>query len=376
MIFFTVPCDFKVSTLNKLMALNHTYTNARVAETYGQITVKNPIGSGRAGDLLPQADIQMLADYIAQSNERGLKFNYTLNPTCLGNMEFSKDGLKIITDFIYTLYVAGVRSFTIAMPSLMELVRSLRLNVEIKASTVCQITNANKASAYKALGADRMVLDESINRNFGTLKRIYKVCNAIELIVNVICHQNCIYEIFHHNQTSHDSSGTQQSYQYYSHRCMMKRCESPANLLRMAWIRPEDLKYYIAIGIHYFKIQGRQAALKGDIVKTVQCYMEQSFEGNLMELLDAFSPTNSFQVFIDNKKLDGYLKPFAEQDQFCHSDCSACHYCDQFLTRNFIVRDITEMNQKASLFYKNYDAFLRNCRQLSEEEKQSRSKYV
>ncbi len=81
----------------------------------------------------------------------------------------------------------------------------------------------------------------------------------------------------------------------------MKRCESPANLLRMAWIRPEDLKYYTAIGIHYFKIQGRQAALKGDIVKTVQCYMEQSFEGNLMELLDAFSPTNSFQVFIDNK---------------------------------------------------------------------------
>ncbi len=85
-------------------------------------------------------------------------------------MEFSKDGLKIITDFIYTLYDAGVRSFTIAMPSLMELVQSLRLNVEIKASTVCQITNANKASAYKALGVDRMVLDESINRSFDTLK--------------------------------------------------------------------------------------------------------------------------------------------------------------------------------------------------------------
>ncbi len=31
------------------MALNHTYTNARVAETYGQITVKNPIGSGGPG---------------------------------------------------------------------------------------------------------------------------------------------------------------------------------------------------------------------------------------------------------------------------------------------------------------------------------------
>ena len=376
MICFTVPCDFKVSTLNKLDALNHIYTNARVSETYGQITVNNPIGSGRAGNLIPQADIQMLADYIAYSNQKGIGFNYTLNPSCLGNMEFSKDGLKTITNFIYTIYDAGVRSFTIALPSLIELVQSLHLNVEIKASTICQINNANKAMAYKELGVDRIVLDESINRNFGALKRIYNTFDAIELIVNVICHQNCIYEIFHHNQTSHDYIGTLQSCQYYSHRCMIKRCETPANLLRMAWIRPEDLKYYTAIGIHYFKIQGRQAALNGDIVKTVQCYMKQSFEGNLMELLDAFSPTNSFQVIIDNKKLDGYLKPFAEQDQFCHSDCSACHYCDKYLSKNLTVGEITKMNQKAKLFYKNYDAFSRNCRQISEEEKQFRSKRV
>ncbi len=46
------------------------------------------------------------------------------------------------------------------------------------------------------------------------------------------------------------------------------------------------------------------------------------------------------------------------------------------MAQNFIVRDIAEMNQKASLFYKNYDDFSRSYRQLSEEEKQSRSKYV
>lgn len=39
-------------------------------------------------------------------------------------------------------------------------------------------------------------------------------------------------------------------------------------------VRPENLVYYANIGIHHFKLQGRQAAKGGDSVPAVASYME------------------------------------------------------------------------------------------------------
>jgi hypothetical protein len=38
---------------------------------------------------------------------------------------------------------------------------------------------------------------------------------------------------------------------------MMKRCESVSNIMRMVWVRPEDIKHYVNIGINIFKLQSR-----------------------------------------------------------------------------------------------------------------------
>lgn len=368
--YFNIPADFKTETIDRYDELAQKYTDSKVVETYGQITLGNRIGSGRAYDLIPKIDINELERYIAYSKKKNIGFNYTLNTTCMGNKEFSKEGVREIIEFLDELHEAGVRSLTVTLPSMIEIIRLRNYDFEIKASTVCQIINANKAMSYKKMGVDKIVIDESINRDFEALKHIRNAFGEkVEVITNVICHKNCIYEMFHHNQTSHDAgiNSDESSATYYSHRCMMKRCESPENIMKLAWIRPEDLKYYTEIGINYFKLQGRQAVIKGDPVKATKCYFDEAYDGNLMELLDMFSPTNSFMVFINNKELDGFIKPFYENPGFCKNDCTICNYCNSFAKKHISMENVQEVFNMANDFFGKYDHFINIVKEIERE---------
>lgn len=358
--YFSMPADFKKETIDKYVRLNKEYDDSKIIETYGNITVGNNFESGRSVNLLPEIDLRDLGEYIHYSGEKGIDFNYTFNATHMQNREFTKKGILEMVSFLDSLYKAGVRSLTVAMPSLIELVKSSGYDFKIKASTLCQIVNANKAMAYKRMGVERIVADESINRNFATLKRIRNLFGRqVEIIVNAICHKNCMYRMFHYNQMSSDSieAVNETSVNYYSHRCLLQRYETVGNLLRLSWVRPEDLKYYTGIGIHYFKLQGRQAVLRGDPVRAVEAYFKESYQGDLMELLDMFDPTSNFRVFIDNKKMDGFIKPFYENEGFCKNECPNCNYCDSFAKEAIECTNAEKVIGTARGFIDEYDQF-------------------
>jgi collagenase-like PrtC family protease len=367
--YFSVPSDFKHETIDGYEQLNNEYEDSKVIETYGQVTIGNSYGSGRSIDLLPSIDFIDLSNYIQYSKAKGINFNYTLNASHMCNKEFTENGVKEIKSFLKKLHTIGVRSLTIALPSLFEMIKSMDLDFKIKTSAICQITNANKASSYKKMGAERIVTDESINRDFYTLKQIREVFgDKVEIIVNAICYKDCIYRMFHYNQLAVDSvkvtSAT--STQYYNHRCVAKRFEDISNIMKLSWVRPEDIRYYSKIGINHFKLQGRHNVLGGDPIKTVECYFKENFDGNLMELLDFFSPTNSFNVYVDNKKLDGFLKPFFEIEKFCKNSCTNCNYCEKYAQKAIDyqkAKDVAELTKK---FYKEYDSFTELIKSKSE----------
>jgi collagenase-like PrtC family protease len=147
----------------------------------------------------------------------------------------------------------------------------------------------------------------------------------------------------------------------------MKRVEDVSNLMRMNWIRPEDIKYYSEIGINNFKIQGRQAVVNGDIVKTVESYFKESFHGNFMELLDSFSPTNNFKIHMENKKLDGFIKPFVEKDNFCKNDCDSCNYCNKYIEKSIDYQKTSEVFRLAGDFYSKFDDFINIVKDYNDE---------
>jgi collagenase-like PrtC family protease len=357
-----MPTDFKKETIDAYDELNKAYRDSKIIETYGNVTIGGQIGSGRAVNQLPESDLLDLKLFIEYSRQKNIDFNYTLNATHLQNREFTPGGISELKTFLKDLYDAGVRSVTVALPSLMELIPASGLDFEVRASTLCQVTTVNKAAVFKKKGVDRMVVDESINRDFKTLRRIREVVgDKVEMIVNPICLKDCVYRMFHYNEITGDSIGrtNDTSVNFYEHRCVLQRNSKISNLLRMCFVRPEDLKYYTDSGIHYFKLQGRHLVLKGDAVKTVKAYMDESFDGDVMDLMYLFYSQNSFRIDFNNKKLDGFIKPFVEIDGFCKRDCEKCSYCEKFAQKIIDYEKAAEVIHSAEYFYAEYDKFNR-----------------
>lgn len=360
--YFSMPADFKKETIDAYDDLNRKYEHSSIVETYGNITYGNKVGSGRAVNQIPDTDLMDLKFFIEYSREKNIGFNYTLNATHMQNREFTSEGIREIKMFLRDLYQAGVRSVTAALPSLIQLIRSSGYDFEIKASTLCQITNANKAIAYKNMGVQRLVVDESINRDFKQLRRIREEFgDKVEMIINPICLKDCIHRKFHYNEITTDSLGecSDVSVNFYEHRCVLQRNSQISNLLRMCFVRPEDLHYYTAIGIQYFKLQGRHLVLLGDPLRTIKAYFDEDFNGDVMDLIYMFYSQNSFRIPFHNKKLEGFLKPFASQDGFCQRDCKTCGYCEAFSRKIIDYEKAAEVIRAAEEFYSEYDKFNR-----------------
>lgn len=358
--YFNIAADFKKETIDGYERLNHTYPDSIIIETYGNITLGNKFTGGRVFDDIPKIDMKAFKDYVRYSQSKGIDFNYSLNGSCMGNNEFTEEGAAELIKFLGELHEIGVRKLTIALPSVIELVKSLHMDFEIKVSIICQITNANKALTYKNAGADRIVADESLNRDFANLKRVREAFGEkTEIIINSLCYKECTYRMFHYNQTAHDSISKEKPsiITYYNHQCMLKRAEEVSNFLKLCWIRPEDLKYYMDTGIHYFKIQGRHTALKGDPVRAAEAYFRQSFDGNLIDLLELFGSPYAFKINLDNQKLAGYIQPFYENHGFCKRFCAECGYCDSFAKNHLDYAGAIEINNLAKEFYHNYDQY-------------------
>ena len=368
--YFSMPADFNKETIDKYHQLNCRYEDARVKETYGNITMGNMFGSGRSVELLPEVDLEQLQEYADYSRQKQIDFNYTINASHLQNKEFTRKGILEIMAFLGKLYKAGIRSLTLSLPPLMEIVKSSGFDFKIKASVICQITNANKALTYKQRGVERLVVDESLNRNFKELKKITAIMgDQVEIIINSICHQDCIYRMFHYNQISTDSTAvtSEASVKYYPHRCLLKRYEQGSNLLKLTFVRPEDLKHYTGIGIRYFKFQGRHTVRGGDPARAVQCYFDETYDGDLLKLLDLFNPTSHFKVSIANKYLDGYLQPFLQQEGFCRNDCLNCRYCEKFAAGCLSPSEVKETYDSARDFFNRYDPFKRLLESINNE---------
>lgn len=358
--YYSIPADFKKSTIDALHELNGRYDNAKVIEIYGQVTSGVLLNSGRVIAGLPQADMTSMSEYIAYASARGIKFNYTLNPSCIGNYEFSSEGIEKLILFLGQLYTAGVRHLTVTMPSLMELVQRQRLEFYIKVSAICEITSPTKALFYKRLGAKRLVVDPDITRNFLVLKNICSTFgDGVEIIVNNVCYKNCAYKIFHYNHEAHCTSHSddQEIKDYYTNRCSIQKAKNPVNAIKLNWIRPEDIKYYYDCGISHFKIQGRQNILSGDIIKTLECYFREDYDGSLFDLITLFSPYNAFQPYIDNKKLDGFVKGLYDSPGFCRDMCHQCGYCSGYAEKSINMDETQALLDKALAFFNQFDKY-------------------
>jgi len=337
-----------------------------VQSLYGQMW-NDPLGGGRMALFIPKVGKTEVASFIAEARKRGLSFNYLINATCFDNLEFTKRGYRKIADHVDWISSIGVDMVTVALPFLLEMVKREFPNLKVCISSFARIQNIHLARYWEDLGAQKIILPESIGRDFRTLCSIREAVGCeLELIANHCCLFQCPLDLHHRNMVSH---GSQEGHpcggfapDYCKLACQRLKLFRPAELIKSRWIRPEDVSDYEVMGIDCLKLIERFRGTES-LVQIMNAYERKSYKGNLVELLslpqqgsflspnmevlqrtDLIEPEKMEEamevlkepfpgkVFIDNSKLNGFLDYFKKTDCF-HTDCNRCGYCEQMASK-------------------------------------------
>jgi len=370
--WFCMPADFDLATLDYYAGLSKFYPDSIVCETYGNLN-PSPFGSGRAksSPYLPNVNIAELETYISRSHQLGIDFNYTLNSACLGGAEFTQRGRRRIISFVDTLMKIGVKTFTVALPSLVPILKAHCPSIVLCSSLICEIESVPAAKMFESLGYDRLIIDDSIVRRFDIINALNKNLNIpLEVLVNNTCLFNCPWKSFHYGLLSHSDNLHDKDLELYYHwQCMAIRTESQEELLLLRWIRPEDINKYE--NVKYFKVVGRYHAQQADLRKTALSYISGSFDGNLWDLLGNFAPQRRHGFIINNKKLENFLDYFINNPGVCKDTfCKDCGYCKFFAERAVSKSSLQHVKKhlKLSELEKKIDAFHRVGRPISFDE--------
>lgn len=339
---FKIPAIFEKEYIDDLNELNHQYTNSRIIETYGCIP-HDLIGSSRVDSQLPQTKIQDLTEYIKYSKDKGIEFDYIMNTTCHGDINH-KEFNDILRKQIEMLIEAGVTNITVSTPYMMQYIKQNFPSIKVTASINMCASSVAQVKQLENLGSSRVVLDRNINRNFKLLNSIKNSCNSeLELLANSLCLPFCIMHQYHNNLNSHykDNPDDELLKVYPYAECFSTYISNPILMLCSGWIRPEDLKKYVEIGISRFKIDGRGIP-KDIVIEVVKSYMSEYFEGNLFDLM--FSGRNtrrSISAFLDNNEVNDFLSNIVDNNidcRYCGGQNSNCKTLSKKISFNELKR--------------------------------------
>ena len=353
--FYKVGTNFDLALLDGLNRLNQEYSNSKVIEVYGSDRQTANL-SARPDFRLPLLDKKQIEEYVKKAAEYGIKFNYTLNSFFPygSKREFIEhiDDIKYIINFLEEI---GVYRITVANPILLELIRNvIHSDINIELSTCAHIDAITQIKyMYEKYNVTKICNNLIKNRDFDFLQAAGAYCDKnniiYELMVNEFCgvggidfathcvYRDSCYMCHATNKTLEDAN----SFNEYPMRiCSKSRNENPANWLKLRFIRPEDIPLYNEVGINHFKITGRTGSTDY-ILKTVESYMKQDFDGNILNLwkpLESIKENKSefsdeYKFYdIPNKSLNGFLEMWTKQHKKCEYEVcgETCKYCDSW----------------------------------------------
>jgi|EPASupsiteSAE347_1022098.scaffolds.fasta_scaffold01719_10 collagenase-like PrtC family protease len=342
------------------------YKALGITECYGKLSV-DCVGGGRAGFILPYAGRRRVELHVRRLHNAGIKFNYLLNAACSGFREFTRSGDSEIRRLLDWLKRIEADSVTVSSPYLLRLIKERRPEIKVGVSTNAEVNSLQRALFWERLGADNITLSHtSLNRNFPMLRLIRRNTSCeLRLIANSSCLFNCPFFRYHSSFDAHASqsdfiSKAGFAVDYCNIFCKFIRLSDPSAFITSQWIRPEDLGVYEEAGINGIKLIDRRSS-RHRLLQICRSYAARSYDGNLADLLPTFqcgSPLNQktlllksrvflhpaefnifklkelralaqdMGVYIDNRKLDGFIRAFIHGD--CSlKDCTACGHCKQ-----------------------------------------------
>jgi collagenase-like PrtC family protease len=306
--------------------------DATVYEVFGALA-RSASGSGRDAAIVPDVSIELAEQHVALAHTLGLRFNYLMNGSCLGGVEFSRAGRESLVAQIRWVDRVGADAVTVATPFLVQLARAIAPRLEIVVSTIAHVDSVAAARIYRDLGAHRITVSLMINRDLSLLRTLASEASCeLELLANEMCLYRCPFRAYHFDLMAHGSQLADRgpATEYPHLLCSARRMLHPAELLKARFIRPEDVSAYERCGIDLIKVAGRghDAAT---LLRAAEAYLKRRFDGNLLDLTDlglyrapGVAPP---ALYLDNRALDGFLEAVAGID--CARACGvSCTHCD------------------------------------------------
>ena len=265
-------------------------------EVYGVLPI-SMMGSGGSGPNIPQMTPEQAEEYINMVHSAGLTFNYLLNAPCMNNMEWQEDTHRELVQHLEWLSNAKVDSVIVAIPYLLELIKTQFPHLRVEVSTIAHVDSVARAKFFESLGADSINLHSNINRDFKLLKAIRSAVNCeLGVLTNTSCLYQCPYEYYHNNTLGHASQSYNPLNGFYMDYCVLhcalSSISDTSQFIKSRWIRPEDIHIYQEMGIDFFKIGGRAMPTKW-IINAATAYSSLRYQGNLHDILNNFSPKTS-----------------------------------------------------------------------------------
>lgn len=358
-----------------------------VSEIFGKLP-RDFVGGGRPAYLLSPLSRRRLEQHVRLARSLGIEFNYLLNAACLDNREYTRRGQRAIERTLEWLAQCEVASVTVSVPYLLELIKERFPHFQVKVGVFARVATAQQAKFWEELGADCITLDPLVvNRDFKTLAAIRASVRChLQLIANSDCLLFCplagyhMVGLSHASQRHHRSGSLPLDYCFLT--CTSMKLADPVHYIRSNWIRPEDVEWYTQLGYVRFKILERGAPTEV-MIRRVRAYAERRYDGNLLDLIDPLAGRRRTDlehnvvrglvwrfgeawrflladrrgwtalrrladvrlqltdpkrpgVFVDNRKLDGFLQRFPAAN--CASrDCQLCGYCRTWTERAVTV---------------------------------------
>ncbi len=356
---FSVPHNWQPDLVDSIDTRN-TY------EFYGRLE-PDILGGGLPSNICPSITRRKLGKEVKKIHNKGICFNYIVSGMCLDNQELTHLAQHSFRKLLEWLRNLAVDYVTVSMPYLLSFIKANYPEFKVCVSTMAQVNSSDKARFWEDLGADKITLSEtSVNRDFGLLRSIRRATKChIQLIANNACLYECPFVINHGLLGSHSSQKYHATkgfvLDFYRLICTYLKIKDPVNFIRADWIRPEDVGFYEDLGVDYIKIVNRGLSTNA-LKRIVMAYNGRRYDGNLMDLFPGpskninyssksmalfrffFRPfsVNIFRllklkeiakeidsiVYIDNRKLDGFLTSLADKD--CGKKaCSECRWCKE-----------------------------------------------
>ncbi|MDR2778572.1 MAG: U32 family peptidase [Rickettsiales bacterium] len=368
-----------------------------VYEIYGKLKT-DIFGGGRPSNTLDDLSRAKLESHVRLARRNNIKFNYLLNSACFNNREMDKKWQDEAISFLNYLRDIGVNALTVSNQLLLKLVKKYFDCFSVRISIFSCVSDYARARQWEEMGADFICADiYSLNRNFKEIEKIVKNLKTakLELLANVSCLKACPYAMSHANSIAHASNSyepNEKSVDYCILHCQRDELLNPIEYIRSCWIRPEDIKCYERIGVEHFKLTERGIPTR-ELVKRVKAYSEGHYDGNLIDLvlghgfedpLDDNSAQISYRtnselnsvsdiadeifkirgmgrarkvpshIYIDNKKLDGFIDYFIEGK--CSGLCDKCTYCKNYYEKSVVLNE--EVRSKLLALYRKFDEIL------------------